>query len=71
MAPAKSPNIGPIRKARLGPEADALDREFWAALTPDERVERTWELSLHQWLLQGGDVRELGLCRSVARVIRR
>ena len=55
MESVPNPRIGPIRKARLGVEADALDRAFWAELTPDERVERTWEISLQQFLLQGGD----------------
>ena len=60
-----------IRRARLGPEADALDRADWAALTPDERVEAVWTLSVLQWSLQGWNPDEPGLCRSVARVVRR
>ena len=60
-----------IRKAKLGPEADRLDREFWAGMTSGERVEETWRLTLELWELKGWDPGEPGLCRSVARVIRR
>jgi hypothetical protein len=28
-----------VQKAKLGPEADRLDREFWAGMTSEERVE--------------------------------
>jgi len=60
-----------IRKAKLGPEADRLDREFWAGMTSGERVEETWRLTLELWELKGWDPGEPGLCRSFARVIRR
>jgi hypothetical protein len=59
-----------IRKTKLGPEADRLDREFWAGMTSEERVEETWRLTLELWELKGWDTGEPGLCRSVARVIR-
>ena len=60
-----------IRKAKLGPEADRLDREFWAGMTSAERVEETWRLTLELWELNGWDPGEPGSDRSVARVIRR
>jgi hypothetical protein len=60
-----------IRKTKLGPEADRLDREFWAGMTSEERVEETWRLTLELWELKGWDTGEPGLCRSVTRVIRR
>ena len=59
-----------IRKARLGAEDERLDREFWAELTPDERILETWRLSLELWAMKGWDPGEPGLCRSVARVHR-
>jgi len=60
-----------IRKAKLGPEADRLDREFWAGMTSGERVEETWRLTLGLWELKGWDAGEPGSYRSVAQVIRR
>ena len=60
-----------IRKVKLGPEADRLDREFWAGMTSAERVEETWRLTLELWELNGWDPGEPGSCRSVERVIRR
>ena len=60
-----------VRKARLGSENDRLDREFWASIAPEERVEEAWRLTLELWELKGWDPGEPGLCRSVARVVRR
>lgn len=60
-----------IRRARLGPEAEALSRADWLALTPDQRVEAVWQVTVLQWSLQGWNPDEPGLCRSVARVVRR
>jgi hypothetical protein len=60
-----------IRKTKPGPEADRLDREFWAAMTPAERVAETWRLTVEQWELKGWNPDEPGLCRSDARVVRR
>jgi hypothetical protein len=59
------------RKTRMGPESDRADREFWAAMTPDERVLETWRLSVELWQMKGWDPDEPGLCRTVARVVRR
>jgi hypothetical protein len=58
------------KKAFMGPEADRMDREFWAQLTPDERVEETWRLSLELWRFKGWDAGEQRLHRAVARTIR-
>ena len=60
-----------LQMARLGPEADLLDRDFWAAMTSEERVAETWSLTLELWEMKGWDPDEPGLCRSVARVVRR
>jgi hypothetical protein len=59
-----------IRKARFGAEDERLDREFWAQLSPDERILETWRLSLELWEMKGWDAGEPGLCRTVARVRR-
>ena len=48
---AHEPYITSTCKLRLGPDADQADREFWAALTPAERVLETWRLSLELWEL--------------------
>lgn len=55
----------------MGKDSDRADREFWAALAPHERVLETWRLSLELWELKGWDSGEPGLCRLVARVVRR
>ena len=60
-----------IRKTRLGPESDRLEREFWAGLTPAERVEEAWRLTLELWEMKGWDPGEPGLRRAVARVVHR
>jgi hypothetical protein len=69
MLPARAQHIT-VRKARLGPENDRLDREFWASLPPDERVEETWRLTLELWELKGWDPGEPGVRRPVVRVVR-
>ena len=46
--------------------------DYWLKLTPKERVDLTWELSLEAWQLAHPDYEdEPGLPRSVARVVRR
>ncbi len=70
MEPQRAKQIT-IRMARLGAEDERLDREFWAQMSPDERVEEAWRLSLELWEMKGWDTGEPGLCRSVARVVRR
>jgi hypothetical protein len=55
----------------MGAESDRADREFWASLTPEDRVLETWRLSLELWEFKGWDLGEPGLCRAVARVVRR
>ena len=70
MDPRRAPAIT-IRKARLGEEDERLDREFWARMSPDERVLETWRLSLELWEFKGWDPGESGLRRVAARVVRR
>jgi hypothetical protein len=59
-----------VRKAHIGADDDRLDREFWAQLTPDERLLETWRLSLELWQMKGWDPGESRLHRSVTRTIR-
>jgi hypothetical protein len=68
---ARNPRITGTRKLRMGAESERADREFWAALTPDQRVLETWWLSVELWEFKGWDPGEPGLCRTVARVVRR
>ena len=68
---ARNPRITSTRKTRLGADSDRADREFWAALSPDERVLETWRLSLELWQLKGWNPGESGLRRDVTRVVRR
>ena len=67
---AGNPRISGTRKTRLGTESDQADREFWASMTPEARVLETWRLSLELWEFKGWNS-EPGLCRTIARVIRR
>jgi hypothetical protein len=66
-----APRFSGSRKTRRGPEDDRADREFWAAMTPDQRVLETWRLSLELWEFKGWDAGEPGLRRPAARVVRR
>ncbi len=55
----------------MGPESEQADREFWAAMTPAERVLETWRLSLELWELKGWDTGEPGLRSPATRTRRR
>jgi hypothetical protein len=59
-----------LRKARLGDEDDRLDREFWEAMAPEDRVREAWLLTLELWELKGWDPGEPGLRRPLTRVDR-
>lgn len=50
---------------------DDFDPDFWTQVSPDERFTEAWRLSEEIWRLKGWDLGEPGMCRSVARVIRR
>jgi hypothetical protein len=60
-----------VRVCRNKGEAEAADREWWAALTPEQRLELTWQLSEELYRLRGEFNDEPGICRSVARLVRR
>lgn len=66
---AHRPTITGSRKLHMGAESDRADREFWAAMTPAERVLETWRLSLELWELKGWDTGEPGV-RGPARKFR-
>lgn len=60
-----------VRIARDAAEEARLDREFWAAMTPQQRIAAVWPLTVEHWTLKGWDIGEPGLPRTVARVVRR
>jgi hypothetical protein len=60
-----------VRVYRSLAEHDRGDREFWESIPPHERIAETWRLSEELWRLKGEFNDEPGLCRSVARVVRR
>ena len=59
------------RRFESSAEADRHDLEFWMQIPERERVLQVWRLSRELWQLRGELRDEPGLCRSVARVIRR
>ena len=52
-------------------DAAKADRDWWEALSAEQRVALTWRLSEELWRMSGTFPDESGLCRSVARVYRR
>jgi hypothetical protein len=50
---------------------DSFDRAFWAAMSPSDRLEAVWDLTLEYLAWRGGDAGEPRLQRSVCRVERR
>ena len=58
------------RKTTLEEQAGAFDREFWANLSPEERMERVWTLSYQAWKMAGKLPGEEGRPRATARVLR-
>ncbi len=62
------------RKTRMGEDSDRADREFWASLSPDERILESWRLTVELWQMScfiGRDVlmkneRALGRPRDLA-----
>jgi hypothetical protein len=60
-----------VRRFESNTAAERHDREFWQAMSPGERVLLAWQLSVEQWEMLGRRPDEPGLCRSVARVLRR
>ena len=59
-----------IRKGIMARDAEAFDREFWAGVSPDVRMEVMWDLVL-DYLASRGFHGEPRLRRSVCRVQRR
>lgn len=58
-----------VRIATSPEEADRFDREFWAAMTPEDRVTLAWQLTLELWELKGWNAGEPGLRGPVKRIV--
>jgi hypothetical protein len=59
------------RRFASAADADREDLAYWLRMPERERVLQVWRLSVELWRLSGEKVNEPGLCRSVARVLRR
>jgi hypothetical protein len=59
------------RIIRRGDDSNAFDREYWAALSGEERVAYGWQMTVAQFALKGISEDQLCVQRSVARVERR
>jgi hypothetical protein len=57
------------RLSRTREEVERAEREFLKKLTPEERIELTWQLSQAQWEWKNSDVSRLS--RHHTRVVRR
>ena len=53
------------RRGKLEDLDRSFDLKFWQSQTPQARFSATWELIVHTSELQGKDVRQLRLQRSV------
>jgi hypothetical protein len=58
-----------VRKGSLA-ENDQLDREFWLAVSPRDRLAAVWDLVAETLIAQDPDAGEPRLQRSVCRVTR-
>jgi hypothetical protein len=50
----------------LKDDHDALDRDYFQALSPSERMAMVWPMFVEQWRLKGGDAKQLRLRRDIA-----
>ena len=48
----------------------SFDLEFWQAQTPTARFAAAWELVVHSYIIQGKDVSELRLDRTIEHMHR-
>ena len=60
-----------VRVIGLKDDHEAFDREYFAALSPDEKMAMVPMMFTEQWLLKGGDAGLLRLRRDIARLQRR
>jgi len=60
-----------IARIRLGDDADAIDRDYFASLSPGEKMTMVMSMFAEQWALKGGDAEQLRLRRDLASLQRR
>lgn len=59
------------RKIRRGEDEDSFDREAIAAMTPEERIALSWQITKELFAFKGIDEAAIRLDRSTARLQRR
>jgi len=60
-----------VRKFTSFKEAEAAEREQWAAISPSDRVAMVWQLTMQAWLFKEAQIDEPRLRRDVVRTVRR
>ena len=57
-----------MRTSLIGLKGDheALDRAYFQKLSPGEKMAMVWPMFTEQWLLKGGDAKQLRLRRDIA-----
>ena len=61
---------GTVRLIALHEDDGSFDREFWAAMTPAQRLELVWDMALEHMSWRGLDGDQSRLQRSVCRIER-
>ena len=67
--PLEAKRVVTIRKLHLSQEG--VDDDEVARMTPEQRMELIWPLTVDAWAMMGEDIAEFRLPRHVVRVIRR
>jgi hypothetical protein len=60
-----------VRVIGLKDDHDAFDREYFAALSPGQKMTMVAPMFAEQWLRKGGNADQLRLRRDIARLQRR
>jgi hypothetical protein len=60
-----------VRVIGLKDDHDAIDREYFAALSPGQKMTMVGTMFAEQWLRKGGNAEQLRLRRDIARLQRR
>ncbi len=60
-----------VRIIGLKDDHDAFDRDYFAALSPAQKMDLVGTMFAQQWLRKGGDAEQLRLRRHIARLQRR
>jgi hypothetical protein len=60
-----------VRVIGLKDDHDAFDREYFAALSPGQKMTMVGTMFAEQWLRKGGNAEQLRLRRDLARLQRR